>query len=124
MKGLKKLNLTEHSRKFILGTFKPIFKNVVCHHITLQYGKLSECFGEDLTSGKVVGYLATEILQTVVVELAGNTKRDDGKIYHITLALADGIAPKQSNDELERVGFEICTPIDITLELETIIHKA
>jgi predicted acyltransferase (DUF342 family) len=109
--------LTEASRVAVLRAFPPKFSRVICHHITVQFNLDAEAlqsYKEEFldTELEVVGYVADESLEALVVSINGSTRRRDGSIYHITLSLEPPRKPVDSNKlvqtgEAQRVFGEI-----------------
>lgn len=94
--------LDEASRNRILSHFPPKFERVICHHITVQFQVTEELYQKytaelgnaDLS---VVGYACDDSLECLVVSVNGNSKREDGSFYHITLSLNPPRKPVDSN---------------------------
>lgn len=105
--------LTDKSRKEILEKFKPAYSNVVCHHITVAFGvDKDEPIPEMPKSVKIVGHIDSKTgIEGLLVEVNGNTKRPDGKLYHITLSLGQDRKPVETNDVINRAVN--CEPFDV-----------
>jgi hypothetical protein len=91
--------LTEESKNFVLRKFKPVHKDIHCHHSTIEFRP--KCV-KDLNEGievsmKVTGILRTKNLDVLLVD----NKLSKNKHPHITLSTAEGIKPFQSNAEIE-----------------------
>jgi len=106
--------LAKSSRTMLLKKYPPKFENVIAHHITHLFDSPNEK-PKSPESVKVVGIADNEKAQALVVEIDGNTKSPDGRIYHITLSLEKGAKAKDSNDLLVK-GFEKISPIDIKVD--------
>jgi hypothetical protein len=101
--------LTETSRKLVLDKFPPKYDNVLCHHITEKFGVPSDSPPPALP-GKVqiVGYIDSgDGVEGLLVSINGSTERPDGQKYHITLSLANGKKPVETNnyvDEAKKIA--------------------
>jgi hypothetical protein len=115
--------LDDASRKEILGYFKPKYRKIDCHHITVQFNLTedSQTLIDTLKNAslEVVGYQYGEGVDCVAIEVNGSTKRPDGKIYHVTLSLKGGHTAVESNAVLQAQGIQHTLPFPIagTLEL-------
>lgn len=115
--------LDDASRKEILGYFKPKYKKIDCHHITVQFNPSedSKPLIDSLkgASLEVVGYQYGEGVDCIAIEVNGSTTRPDGGVYHVTLSLKGGHSPKESNDVLKAQGIQHTLPFPIggTLQL-------
>lgn len=116
--------ITSGSRDALLNQFKPQFKHkVLCHHVTVQFNLTEENYerlveelkGADL---QVIGHQTGKGVECLVVAVNDNPKRPDGKIYHITLSLASGHKPVESNTLLEQQGYQSCIPVGFDAELK------
>ncbi|HNB20842.1 MAG TPA: hypothetical protein PLI59_09150 [Candidatus Obscuribacter sp.] len=119
--GYTALKVSEASRATLLARFTPRFANVVCHHITLAF-KVSE--DTPLPAPKlirVVGYATDDVgVECLVVEVDGCTARPSGGTFHVTLSLAEGRKPVESNKVLDS-GFTLVTePLTIEAPAEFI----
>jgi hypothetical protein len=89
--------------------FKPAFPDVLAHHVTQHFG-----VGEDHplpteTEGFLYGYVNNKTgVEAFVVEVAGSTKRPDGKTYHVTWSIDrdKGFKPVDSNRAIESEDWE------------------
>jgi len=83
----------------------PIFTNVFIHHITVEYpvpkGSLPP---EDPKEVFLVGYARDAGLEAYVASVDGETRRSDGKLFHVTWSLESGRKPVESNMLLSK-GF-------------------
>lgn len=110
------------SRNALLNQFKPSYKRVVCHHITVEFNLTDESaqrLQEELAGAdlEVVGYALGDGVEALVVRVNGSERRPDGKIYHITLSLGDGHKPVESNG-LVAQGWQTCIPVAFQAELK------
>jgi hypothetical protein len=117
-KGYIAFNLVEASREAILRQFVPLYSMVVCHHITFEFGVLEgTALPETPRSLEVVGYATDNTgVEALVVAVNGEIRRSDGKVYHVTLSLAQGRKPVQSNDVIEKFGWTPCLQLAISAE--------
>ena len=115
--------LTAAARSALLGQFKPSFKKVMCHHITVEFNLdeekatrlQEELAGADL---QVIGYQTGNGVDCLVVSVNDNPKRPDGKTFHVTLSLADGHKPVESNALIQQQGYQSCIPVGFDAELK------
>ncbi len=93
------------------GVF-PLYERVVFEHITLQYPDKETAPSVELV--EIVGHASSDGVQAVLVEVDGVSERPDGKLYHITLSLAEGHKPAESNAMLASTPVEpLSSPISI-----------
>ncbi len=112
-KGYVAYNLTSSSREKILSSFTPKFTKVIAHHITLAFGVDSSYPLPSNFQAKVVGYSNNENIECLVVEIAGNIYRPDGKVFHITLSHNEKAKPVDSNILLATKGYSPVSPFEI-----------
>lgn len=92
----------------------PVYERVVFEHVTYQFPdkeRAPEC-----QRVEIVGHAEANGVQAVLVSVDGETRRPDGGFYHVTLSLAEGHKPVESNGMLEStpiIMFE--EPIDVTV---------
>ena len=115
--------LSGASRVSLWTQFKPHFKKVMCQHITVQFNLTEESavlLQEQLANAnlQVVGFQIGDGVECLVVEVNGSSRRPDGGCYHITLSLADGHKPVESNQLIKQQGFQTCVPVGIEAELK------
>jgi len=114
-------NLTEACRQKVLSQVPARFEQVLCHHITHQYGLGPES-GLPLPprpqSLRAIGYASDHVgVEALIVEIDGALTRPDGKIYHLTLSLAEGRKQVESNQVIEQLGWQpLATSIDLDAE--------
>lgn len=105
--------LPDRERHRLLAMFPPLFPEVVAHHITERFPAPSPALLPSACEAEVVGY-ATDgtSVECLVVAINGETKRPDGKTYHITWSLdrAKGGRPVKSNLAIERFGVTGISP--------------
>lgn len=93
--------LTKESREKLLKLFPPLYKTVLGHHITHQFGVSKDTNAPDMPkSVKVIGHISNDYsIQGLLVEIDGSVKRPDGKKYHITWSLDEhrGAKPVHTN---------------------------
>lgn len=118
-KGYNGYLLPDSERSKLLAQFPPKYTDVIAHHITVKFPAMSN---EPLPEGKkfrVVGHADDgRGLEALVVEVDGETKRPDGKVYHITWSLDRnaGRKPVQSNEVIANQGYQNVNPINISME--------
>lgn len=115
--------LTPAARTALLGQFKPSFKKVVCHHVTVEFNldeQKAQRLQEELQGAdlQVIGYQTGDGVDCLVVAVNDNTKRPDGKTYHITLSLGPGHKPVESNALIQQQGYQSCIPVGFDAELK------
>lgn len=95
--------------------FPPAHQDVDLHHVTYEYPGTVE--PAPARTALVVGYVAGDGVDCLVVEVNGTTHRaSDGGTFHITYSLAEGHAPVESNVAIEtRELVSIDPPISVTL---------
>lgn len=117
-KGYVGWALPDSERSRLLALFRPLYPDVVAHHVTLVFG-VDETHPLPVSMhGYVVGIADDrEAVQALVVEIDGTTDRHDGSTYHITWSLdrAKGAKPVDSNKVLKQRGFEKVPRIMIKL---------
>lgn len=107
--------LDEKSREVLLQRFPPKYKDVVGHHITVEFGVSADTLPPQDAKLRVIGHIDNgDGLEALAVLVDGSTVRKDGKTYHITWSLdCDKFKPKDSNMLLESKQFLLTMPIDI-----------
>jgi len=100
-KGYLALVLDDEAREDIFWILTPKYKNIFCHHITVEFGiEKPEIVGEN-KSIEIIGYACGDGVESLVVSIDGEIRRKDGGFFHITLSLEDGRKPFESNKLLE-----------------------
>lgn len=103
--------LSPESRAQVLAHFPPMFDEVVAHHVTHAFGvsrdysvgtsvnKTRLDYGVLYTPIKVIGHIANEGIQAIVVEVVGAERKPNGDRYHVTISYNKdkGYKPYQSN---------------------------
>lgn len=107
------VDMTE--REALMKQFPPEYKNVVGHHITLDYAVEQTHPLPMIFTGRIVGDAYDKGVQALVVEIDGTTRRSDGQTYHITWSLDDGRFPENSKQLLQKGWFPLEQPIEIQL---------
>lgn len=117
--------LTDQVRNTLLQQFQPKFPDIVAHHVTVWFGgnpppEIVEQIDKQQLI-RVVGYVADDSLEALVVEVDRNAIRPDGKRYHITWSLDRklGRKPVDSNNLIalnQIVGVVDIPPFELTLE--------
>lgn len=101
--------LTEECRKKVLEQVPPIFRNVVCHHITIAY----DFEEKDIPAIKKVIEKCSKLPKVypiraytrsvgrggeyLVVTIWTRTIRPTGGFYHLTMSLDDGVRARDAN---------------------------
>ena len=111
--------LTDQSRNELLRHFTPKNSEVICHHVTWKQGaKDNDPLPPEVHEAHVIGYAEEDGLETLAVELNGNTKQPDGRPLHITLSLdrGKGKKPVHAGELLKQDGFKPIPHFAIHLE--------
>ncbi len=104
-------------RKRLLNLIKPVYADVIAHHITLEYDVPADVQLPTATSGEIVGIADDgEGVQALVVRIGGTTRRPDGSIYHITWSLAKGRKSAESNAVIRKGWKHFPESIGLVLE--------
>lgn len=107
--------LTGKSRGKILAAFPPKYDEVICHHITSEFGVPSDSTPPKQPKCiRVIGYADDgEMVEGLLVEVDGTINRPDGRIYHITLSIdrEKGARPVSTNDIIHKAVK--CDPIEL-----------
>lgn len=114
IKGYTSWVLDEPSRAALLELVKPMFGNVIAHHVTEDYGVPADHPIEAHPTILVLGETMNKGVQAVAVSVNGRLRRADGRPYHITLSLDDGRFSHESNDVIERGWWPFEQPLPIT----------
>jgi hypothetical protein len=120
-----KIDLFSESRKRLLDLFPPKFEKIECTHITLLFKPKERDF---LNCGFVEGtqyqivptrYTCSDEIETVEVRLYSKNENlipfCQNKFPHITISHKEGVAPKKSNEILERFADTDIVPKPIIL---------
>lgn len=75
----------------------------LAHHVTYQFGKGCEIPPSAKIEVQSVVHAPGELV-CAVVAVDGTINRPDGGIYHVTLWVADGVRPVESNRILKEYG--------------------
>lgn len=102
---------------------EPKFKKKMMQHVTVEFNLTDESAAllqEELRDAelRVVGSQSGDGVDCLAVDVNGSDKRPDGKTYHITMSLADGHKPVESNKLLAAQGYQSCVPVRFTAELK------
>lgn len=81
--------LTPNSRLKLMELFPPKYSRVFGHHITTKFGTKSEDDIPDYTEDvQVVAHSDSgDGLEALVVRINGNSRKEDGNLFHITWSL-------------------------------------
>ena len=115
--------LTEESRQKLFKHKLPQYAEIKAEHITVKFGVKSGEALPDEAEIKVIGYAEDKAgIEAFVVEVNGNTFREDGKLYHITHSFdPERFKPVDSNILLEK-GYQTLEK-PIAIEAEPVILK-
>ena len=99
--------LDREQRKELLLQFPPAYSEVVADHVTLAARVARSSGLPSETLGEIVGRADDgNGVEAMVVSIAGTTDRPDGSTYHITWSLAEGRHARESNDAIDRFGWQ------------------
>lgn len=82
--------------------FAPAHPNVVAEHVTHTYPSPDPAPPAGTVT--VVGYAADDRADTLIVAVDGDVYRPDGRLFHLTYSLADGVRPVYAG-ELASVAY-------------------
>ncbi len=107
--------LDQQDRDNLLLQFKPIFPDVIAHHVTFAMGSHPNYLKIDnvvVVYGRVIG----ESVDVLLVRVDGERERPDGRLYHITWSLdrSKGAKPVHSNDVIEAFEHIVVPPIIVS----------
>lgn len=113
--------LTPKSRADLLKMFPPQFERVLCHHVTLSFNvspsDVEKFFGKAVVA-RVVGLARKDGVECLAVSINQDRFRSDGSFYHVTMSLAPGKKPVDSNKLANDIDFvKGVIPIYGTVEL-------
>lgn len=96
--------LDEESRQRILDRVQVIHPNVVAHHVTLEYevSLLGLSMIDERPVVHCIGQAFDDKAQAILCSVSTKVNRADGKYFHITLSLADGVRAVESNNTIQR----------------------
>lgn len=108
--------LDESAREKLTEKFPPKYDNFIGHHVTIDFGVPGDTPVPEPATVKVIGYVDSgDGLEALVVSVSGNTKRSDGKLYHITWSIDSNsnYKPVDSNTLLQQKKYTLVRPIVI-----------
>ena len=108
--------LSQESREMLLHRFKPMFSEVIAHHVTYVFP--DDQPPPPIDKALIIGHSVNHRVECVVVEIDGVYERPRGGVYHITLSLdrAQGAKPKHSNQLIKQQGWStVEAPISIKM---------
>jgi hypothetical protein len=115
------LVVNSQTRAMLQDKFPPKYKDFIGHHITIKFGVPADTtLPSQQYDTTVVGYADDgKGIEALVVSVNGDTRRPDGRTYHITWSIdcSSGYKPVDSN-KLIKNGYKEVTPIQITTQLE------
>lgn len=117
--------LTDESRDTLIEKFPPTYSKFIGHHITIDFGVSEDTELPEAAAIVVLGKKDSgDGLEALVVLVNGESKRKDGKIYHITWSLeSDKYSPKDSNSLLEKAFFKYKMALPVPIETEPQLLK-
>lgn len=88
MTGYTAYLLDDEKRKTLLDVFEPSYKEVLAHHITLEFGVGVDTDIEEPEQVRITHLINDgNGLEALVVEVNGAYTRPDGQTYHITWSI-------------------------------------
>ena len=117
--------LTEETREALLELYPPKYDKVIAEHITVDFGVPIDA---DLPEGdwiKVIGEAdSKDGLQALVVSVDGDSRRPDGKTYHITWSLdPDKYKPVDYNELIADYSKRWKLGLGVTIDAEPTLLK-
>lgn len=91
----------------------PAFDQVIAEHITYAYPDRECAPSCDMVT--VVGYVRSDGVDCAIVEVDGTTIRPDGRTFHVTISVAEGHKPVESNAAIASVEATPVGPHDLTV---------
>lgn len=79
---------------------RPAHAHVVAEHVTHAYPDPVKAPQAGVVC--IVGYAADDNADTLIVSVDGGVYRPDGRVYHLTFSLADGVRPAYAAGLAER----------------------
>ncbi len=112
--------LPDHERNWLLEAIKPIYPDVIAHHVTLDFGKRDKLQMPPQVSAAIVGVADDgKGVQTLIVEIDGSVERPTiGGTFHITWSIDKeaGFKPMDSNKAIAVYGWApLGKPISVQL---------
>lgn len=107
--------LSPQAREGLLKAFPPKYGDVIAHHVTSHFGVQRGTQPPAPAKVEVIGHADDGAgVQAAVVRVGGQTHREDGKRYHVTISIdrSRGRKPVHSNDVVNR-GFTEVEPFEI-----------
>lgn len=87
------------TREFLLETFRPIYPSVYCNQITLAYGVgRNYRLPPGPQSVTIVGQVLKAGTQALVAMVGDKLRREDGKLFSITMSTAPGVPPAEAGN--------------------------
>ena len=106
--------LDEESRAKILEAYPPKFSEIICHHVTLEYGVPFPIHTDPIRDIKIVNHCIGDDIECFVVEIKGRSERKDGGVLHLTYSHQEGVKAVKSNQILQEVMKPRIPPIWIS----------
>ena len=122
-RGYWAYSLTPESRARVLQVFPPHFAQELARHITIRFGVFEDAnLPPAPTSAQVIGYVTDgEGVEALIISVDGTENRPafDPGVFHLTLSLAPGRQPKESNLVIQQYAR---TVVDPPLPLDVIVR--
>jgi hypothetical protein len=108
--------LSEKSRAKLLAQFPPKYPRVIAEHVTLEFGVPGDTPPPVMPqSVTIVGYVDSgDGVEGLTVEVDGEARRPDGKLFHITMSLDVGHRAVETNKHTENASPVEPIPVDVT----------
>lgn len=94
---------------------QPVHPNVYAEHVTYQYPSRTPAPPAQIV--QAMGYVCNDAVEAVVVSVNGTRVRPGGGTFHVTISVADGHRPVESNDAIRNGKIEwFDRPFPVTVE--------
>jgi hypothetical protein len=111
--------VNKSSRALLIRMCPPTLPNVFGTHVTWAYGvKPDASYPSHEVLCHITGIHRTPHAEILLCSVVGNTLREDGKPFHITLATSDGVPPAAALDDFNPGAVEVIAPISLTLQFK------
>jgi hypothetical protein len=111
--------LNKSSRAHLIRVHSPALPNVFGTHVTWAYGVQPDAsYPSHEVLCHISGIHRTPRAEILLCSVDGNTLREDGKPFHITLATAHGIPPATALDDFDPGAVHEIAPISLTLQFK------
>lgn len=112
-KGWGAFILSSDAKEYLLKTFPPKFEKSSYSHITFGYGISMPDPIPVANNINIVGYASNDVIEAVVVSVDGNTAREFGGLYHVTLSYNSSKAVPADSNQLLSNGFTRFSPVNL-----------